>query len=144
MKLEAHDPRNSTSVCIATVMGLTGVRLRLRLDGSDNSNDFWRLVDSSDIQPIGTCEKNGDMLQPPLGKRAAGGRIGACRHTFAEHKGTKVVVSVFFREGFRMNASSWPMFLLRTLNGAEMAPATAFKKVCAARKDRFDGFRRLR
>ncbi|XP_076014390.1 sex comb on midleg-like protein 2 isoform X3 [Genypterus blacodes] len=96
MKLEAHDPRNSTSVCIATVMGLTGVRLRLRLDGSDNSNDFWRLVDSSDIQPIGTCEKNGDMLQPPL--------------------------------GFRMNASSWPMFLLRTLNGAEMAPAAAFKK----------------
>ncbi|KAM4549435.1 sex comb on midleg-like protein 2 isoform 3-T3 [Odontesthes bonariensis] len=96
MKLEAHDPRNSTSVCIATVMGLTGVRLRLRLDGSDNSNDFWRLVDSSDIQPIGSCEKNGDMLQPPL--------------------------------GFRMNASSWPMFLLRTLNGAEMAPLTAFKK----------------
>lgn len=31
--------------------------------------------------------------------------------------------------GFRMNASSWPMFLLRTLNGAEMAPVTAFKKV---------------
>uniref|UniRef100_UPI001EAEC2E1 sex comb on midleg-like protein 2 n=1 Tax=Oncorhynchus gorbuscha TaxID=8017 RepID=UPI001EAEC2E1 len=29
---------------------------------------------------------------------------------------------------FRMNASSWPMFLLRTLTGAEMAPATAFKK----------------
>nr|XP_023679749.1 sex comb on midleg-like protein 2 isoform X2 [Paramormyrops kingsleyae] len=96
MKLEAHDPRNSTSVCIATVMGITGIRLRLRLDGSDNTNDFWRLVDSSDIQPVGTCEKNGDMLQPPL--------------------------------GFRMNASSWPMFLLRTLNGAEMAPSTAFKK----------------
>uniref|UniRef100_A0A8C9QU59 SCML2 n=1 Tax=Scleropages formosus TaxID=113540 RepID=A0A8C9QU59_SCLFO len=66
MKLEARDPRNTTSVCIATVMGLAGVRLRLRLDGSDNTNDFWRLVDSSDIQPIGTCEKNGDMLQPPL------------------------------------------------------------------------------
>ncbi|XP_035377224.1 sex comb on midleg-like protein 2 isoform X2 [Electrophorus electricus] len=96
MKLEARDPRNSTSVCIATVMGMTGIRLRLRLDGSDNTNDFWRLVDSSDIQPIGTCEKNGDMLQPPL--------------------------------GFRMNASSWPMFLLRTLNGAEMAPGSAFKK----------------
>ncbi|CAL8392569.1 unnamed protein product [Boreogadus saida] len=96
MKLEARDPRNSTSVCIATVMGVTGVRLRLRLDGSDNTNDFWCLVDSSDVQPIGTCEKKGDMLQPPL--------------------------------GFRMNASSWPMFLLRTLNGAEMAPGTAFKK----------------
>ncbi|XP_062384384.1 sex comb on midleg-like protein 2 isoform X3 [Sardina pilchardus] len=96
MKLEARDPRNSTSVCIATVMGLMGTRLRLRLDGSDNTNDFWRLVDSSDILPIGTCERSGDMLQPPL--------------------------------GFRMNASSWPMFLLRTLSGAEMAPASAFKK----------------
>ncbi|XP_028836797.1 sex comb on midleg-like protein 2 isoform X2 [Denticeps clupeoides] len=96
MKLETHDPRNSTSLCIATVMGMAGIRLRLRLDGSDNTNDFWRLVDSSDIQPIGTCERSGDMLQPPL--------------------------------GFRMNASSWPMFLLRTLSGAEMAPASAFKK----------------
>ncbi|XP_028999455.1 polycomb protein SCMH1 isoform X2 [Betta splendens] len=96
MKLEARDPRNSNSVCIATVMGMMGTRLRLRLDGSDNTNDFWRLVDSLDIQPIGTCERSGDMLQPPL--------------------------------GFRMNASSWPMFLLRTLSGAEMAPASAFKK----------------
>lgn len=67
MKLEARDPRNSNSVCIATVMGMMGTRLRLRLDGSDNTNDFWRLVDSLDIQPIGTCERNGDMLQPPLG-----------------------------------------------------------------------------
>ncbi|KAK2819626.1 hypothetical protein Q7C36_021272 [Tachysurus vachellii] len=96
MKVETYDPRNSTSVCIATVMGLMGARLRLRLDGSDSTNDFWRLVDSSDIQPVGTCEKSGDMLQPPL--------------------------------GFRMNASSWPMFLLRTLSGAEIAPASAFKK----------------
>lgn len=68
MKLEARDPRNSNSVCIATVMGMMGTRLRLRLDGSDNTNDFWRLVDSLDIQPIGTCERNGDMLQPPLGE----------------------------------------------------------------------------
>lgn len=69
MKLEARDPRNVTSVCIATVIGISGARLRLRLDGSDNKNDFWRLVDSSDIQPIGTCEKKGGMLQPPLGKK---------------------------------------------------------------------------
>uniref|UniRef100_H3B3M3 Polycomb protein SCMH1 n=1 Tax=Latimeria chalumnae TaxID=7897 RepID=H3B3M3_LATCH len=96
MKLEAQDPRNTTSTCIATVVGLTGARLRLRLDGSDNKNDFWRLVDSLEIQPIGNCEKNGGMLQPPL--------------------------------GFRLNASSWPMFLLKTLNGAEMAPVRIFQK----------------
>uniref|UniRef100_A0A8C6BL67 SAM domain-containing protein n=2 Tax=Monodon monoceros TaxID=40151 RepID=A0A8C6BL67_MONMO len=96
MKLEAHDPRNMISICIATVVGITGARLRLRLDGSDNRNDFWRLVDSLDIQPVGTCEKEGDLLQPPL--------------------------------GYQMNISSWPMFLLRTLSGSEMAPATFFKK----------------
>lgn len=68
MKLEALDPRNLTSTCIASVVGILGPRLRLRLDGSDNKNDFWRLVDSSEIHPIGYCEKHGGMLQPPLGK----------------------------------------------------------------------------
>lgn len=96
MKLEAIDPRNVTSTCIATVISTLGPRLRLRLDGSDNKNDFWRLVDSSEIHPIGHCEKSGGMLQPPL--------------------------------GFRMNASSWPMFLLKTLNGAEMAPPKVFQR----------------
>ncbi|KAL0276404.1 UNVERIFIED_CONTAM: hypothetical protein PYX00_003990 [Menopon gallinae] len=96
MKLEALDPRNVTSTCIATVIATLGPRLRLRLDGSDNKNDFWRLVDSCEIHPIGYCEKHNGMLQPPL--------------------------------GFRMNASSWPMFLLKTLTGAELAPAKLFKK----------------
>ena len=68
MKLEASDPRNLTSTCIATVVGMQGPRLRLRLDGSDNTNDFWRLVDSGDLHPIGYCEKNGGLLQPPLGE----------------------------------------------------------------------------
>ena len=67
MKVEARDPRNLSSTCIATVIGTTGPRLRLRLDGGDDRNDFWRLVNSSDIQPVGTCEKSGNMLQPPLG-----------------------------------------------------------------------------
>lgn len=95
MKLEALDPRNVTSTCIATVVGVLGSRLRLRLDGSDSQNDFWRLVDSNEIHPIGHCEKNGGMLQPPL--------------------------------GFRMNASSWPTFLCKTLNGAQMAPPEIFQ-----------------
>lgn len=69
MKLEALDPRNVTSTCIASVVGVLGSRLRLRLDGSDSQNDFWRLVDSTEIHAIGHCEKNGGMLQPPLGFR---------------------------------------------------------------------------
>lgn len=66
MKLEAPDPRCVTSTCIATVIGVAGTRIRLRLDGSDTQNDFWRLVDSTDIHEIGHCERLGGMLQPPL------------------------------------------------------------------------------
>ena len=53
MKLESEDPRNLTSICVATIVAAIGPRLCLRLDGTDDQNDFWRLVDSSDIQPIG-------------------------------------------------------------------------------------------
>ena len=65
-KLEAKDPR-SQSNCIATVVDKKGPRIRLRLDGSDSKNDFWRLVDSEDLHPIGYTEKQGQMLQPPVG-----------------------------------------------------------------------------
>ena len=65
-KLEAKDPR-SQSNCIATVVGKMGPRIRLRLDGSDSKNDFWRLVDSEDLHPIGYTEFQGQMLQPPVG-----------------------------------------------------------------------------
>ena len=65
-KLEAKDPR-SQSNCIATVVGKMGCRIRLRLDGSDSKNDFWRLVDSEDLHPIGYTEGQGQMLQPPVG-----------------------------------------------------------------------------
>ncbi len=65
-KLEALDPR-SQSVCIATVVGRAGSRVRLRLDGSDSKNDFWKVVDSGDLHEIGHCEKSGGMLQPPVG-----------------------------------------------------------------------------
>ena len=65
-KLEAKDPR-SQMACIATVIGLQGPRVRLRLDGSDTKNDFWMMVDDGELHEIGWCEKNGGMLQPPMG-----------------------------------------------------------------------------
>jgi len=65
-KLEAMDPRSGIP-CIATVQGLMGPRVRLRLDGSDAKNDFWKMVDDSELHEIGYCEKSGGLLQPPLG-----------------------------------------------------------------------------
>jgi len=65
-KLEALDPR-SQMACIATVCGKLGPRVRLRLDGSDTKNDFWKMVDDGELHEIGYCEKTGSMLQPPMG-----------------------------------------------------------------------------
>ena len=66
MKCEVVDPRCNTSTCVGTVIEVLGSRIRLRLDGSDNKNDFWKLVDSRDIHHVGHTERK--RLQPPLGK----------------------------------------------------------------------------
>lgn len=47
-------------------MRVVGARILIRLDGSDTQNDFWRLVDSTEIHDIGHCERSAGMLQPPL------------------------------------------------------------------------------
>jgi len=51
------DPRNQDSWCIGTVIDIDGPRLRIRLDGTDDRNDFWRLVDSAEIRCYGTTER---------------------------------------------------------------------------------------
>ena len=68
MQLEVQDPRNSSTVCLASVIDTRGPRLKLRLDGGYcDGFDFWRLIDSSDIHALGFSEGMGEMIQPPLG-----------------------------------------------------------------------------
>lgn len=50
-KCETIDPRNTSSRCIATVIECQGSRLRLRLDGTDDRNDFWLMCDSELLYP---------------------------------------------------------------------------------------------
>uniref|UniRef100_W5M592 Scm polycomb group protein homolog 1 n=1 Tax=Lepisosteus oculatus TaxID=7918 RepID=W5M592_LEPOC len=63
---------------------------------------------------------------------ASGGQIERCRADRWRPRGWPVLKPpgcVFVcPAGFRLNASSWPMFLLKTLNGAEMAPGRIFHK----------------
>ncbi len=51
------DPRNQDSWCIGTIIDKDGPRLRIRLDGTDDRNDFWQLVDSANIRSYGTTAK---------------------------------------------------------------------------------------
>ncbi len=50
-----------------TVIEKSGPRVRLRLDGTDDRNDFWLMVDSDLIHPYGHSARNGRKIQPPLG-----------------------------------------------------------------------------
>lgn len=67
MKLEARDPRNTHSWCLASVVHIEGLRLKLRFEGSDNTNDFFELVDSDNIRSIGS--RPDDILLPPTAFR---------------------------------------------------------------------------
>lgn len=46
---------------------MSGSRIRLRLDGTDDRNDFWLMVDSDLIHPYGYTSKQNRKIQPPLG-----------------------------------------------------------------------------
>nr|CAD7408326.1 unnamed protein product [Timema cristinae] len=160
MKLEALDPRNLTSTCIASVVGVLGPRLRLRLDGSDNKNDFWRLVDSAEIiqhrhfnsslwpQFLLKTLNGAEMALPRMFKPQP--RVAKCnmfevgmKLEAVDRKNPQLICaatvgmchgphfSLYYRScpillGFRMNASSWPSFMLKSLSTAHLAPEDIF------------------
>nr|XP_021153212.1 lethal(3)malignant brain tumor-like protein 4 isoform X3 [Columba livia] len=67
MKLEGLDPEHPSRFCVLTVAEVQGYRLRLHFDGYPECYDFWVNADSSDIHPVGWCEKTGHKLLPPKG-----------------------------------------------------------------------------
>uniref|UniRef100_A0A8C6ZP97 SAM domain-containing protein n=1 Tax=Nothoprocta perdicaria TaxID=30464 RepID=A0A8C6ZP97_NOTPE len=67
MKLEGLDPEHPSRFCVLTVAEVGGYRLRLHFDGYQECYDFWVNADSSDIHPVGWCEKTAHKLLPPKG-----------------------------------------------------------------------------
>lgn len=68
MRLEGIDPHHPSLYCVLTIAEIKGFRLRLHFDGYSECFDFWANSDSPLIFPVGWAEKNGKVLQPPLGK----------------------------------------------------------------------------
>ncbi|VDM91995.1 unnamed protein product [Litomosoides sigmodontis] len=66
-KVEVPDPRGTEVQCLATIVAVHSFWVCLRLDGEDGSNDHWLICDDERIKPVGDCEKNGLILQPPFG-----------------------------------------------------------------------------
>ncbi|XP_009666073.1 lethal(3)malignant brain tumor-like protein 4 isoform X2 [Struthio camelus] len=67
MKLEGLDPEHPSQFCVLTVAEVQGYRMRLHFDGYQECYDFWVNADSSDIHPVGWCEKTNHKLLPPKG-----------------------------------------------------------------------------
>ncbi|KFO92255.1 Lethal(3)malignant brain tumor-like 3, partial [Buceros rhinoceros silvestris] len=67
MKLEGLDPEHPSRFCVLTVAEVQGYRMRLHFDGYPECYDFWVNADSSDIHPVGWCEKTSHKLLPPKG-----------------------------------------------------------------------------
>lgn len=65
MKLEAKDPRNSSNWCLASVIHVEGLHLRLRFVGADKMNDLYEIIDSENIRPVGSCPS--ELLLAPTG-----------------------------------------------------------------------------
>lgn len=66
-RLETYDPRNTSSICLALIVEVAGPRLKLRLEGTDDRNDFWLMCDSDLLHPFEYSARLGRKLSPPLG-----------------------------------------------------------------------------
>ncbi|XP_022170347.1 uncharacterized protein LOC111033751 [Myzus persicae] len=70
-KLEALDKLTRTLpqqlICVATVADILGNRIRIHFDGWTDDFDYWTDITSTNIHPVGWCDKNGRTLCPPHG-----------------------------------------------------------------------------
>ncbi|KAI4883634.1 hypothetical protein NFI96_012922 [Prochilodus magdalenae] len=63
MKLEAVDKRNPMLIRVATIRDTEDHRIKIHFDGWSEEYDYWLDADSSDLHPVGWCQKTGHLLQ---------------------------------------------------------------------------------
>ncbi|KAK1806647.1 hypothetical protein P4O66_005155, partial [Electrophorus voltai] len=65
MKLEAVDKRNAVLIRVASIADTDDHRVKVHFDGWSDEYDYWLDADSSDLHPMGWCQKTGHPLQHP-------------------------------------------------------------------------------
>ena len=70
MRLEAKDRLNPDLVCVATVADVrdNSEQLLIHFDGWGDEYDYWCESDTTDIHPVGWCDRNGKVLLEPHGE----------------------------------------------------------------------------
>eukprot|EP00053_Salpingoeca_punica_P020085 m.207429 g.207429 ORF g.207429 m.207429 type:complete len:2206 (+) comp17789_c0_seq4:215-6832(+) len=74
MRLEAVDRQNPHLICVATIAALEPARpepILIHFDGWTERYDYWATHSSTDLRPIGFCEREGKALQAPRGHSGA-------------------------------------------------------------------------
>lgn len=66
MKLEAVDKRVPQLIRVATVEDVKDHMLKIRFDGWPENHAYWVDDDSTDIHPVGWCQKTGHPLEAPI------------------------------------------------------------------------------
>ncbi|ELT89486.1 hypothetical protein CAPTEDRAFT_108770, partial [Capitella teleta] len=106
MKLEAIDPLNLSTICVATVMKvLRNNYLMIGIDGSmaaDGSDWFCYHSTSPCIFPVGFCELNQIVLTPPRGFKTTFRWIDYLRETKAAAAPVKLFNKEIPNHGFRV------------------------------------------
>lgn len=68
MRLECVDKRVPQLIRVATVDDVREHQIRISFDGWPDRYSYWVDDDSSDIHPVGWCQKTGHPIEPPLSK----------------------------------------------------------------------------
>jgi len=66
--VEAIDKKNSSLICVASVVDTLGDKVLVHFDSWEDNYDYWCDMTSPLIHPIGYCEENDLVLSPPQGK----------------------------------------------------------------------------
>ncbi|RMC13003.1 hypothetical protein DUI87_10532 [Hirundo rustica rustica] len=125
MKLEGVDPEHQSIYCVLTVAEVCGYRIRLHFDGYPDCYDFWVNADSSDIHPVGWCEKTGHKLHPPKVPIAS---FTDAKASESYDIGHRIYTKYHPREelkGYKEEEFSWPSYLKACK--AQAAPKSLFE-----------------
>ncbi|ETE70045.1 hypothetical protein L345_04147, partial [Ophiophagus hannah] len=106
MKLEGLDPEHPSLFCVLSVAEVQGYRMRLHFDGYSEFYDFWVNADSTDIHPVGWCEKTGHKLLPPKGYKDGefnwASYLKTCKSQAAPKNLFKILSTPVTPSGFRV------------------------------------------
>eukprot|EP00118_Oscarella_pearsei_P008476 m.43935 g.43935 ORF g.43935 m.43935 type:complete len:351 (+) comp33479_c0_seq24:1041-2093(+) len=65
MRLEAVDRKHPSVICVATVAEVRGDQLRIHFDGWSSEYDYWCSKTTTDIHPIGWCQRTNRRIRRP-------------------------------------------------------------------------------